>query len=163
MISFATKIFKEHPVDAHVNGVASSTLSTESTWAKDFNQVMSTLELTSHGVTSLLAILSGAITSGRPVPPYLRVPEAYHLGEALEGVETDVLNTKHVCEPGYSAFAVMQLSTTMLAEDLAGLLEDTKSLVGEAEFNLDIVQEDYERSVGTNLTSSAIRASKKEE
>jgi hypothetical protein len=163
MIAFVTKTFKELPEDTHANSVTATTLSNGGTWAKDFKEVMSTLELTSHGVTSLLAILSSAITSGRPVPPYLRVPDPYHLGEALEGVDTDVLNTKHVCEPGYAAFAVMQLSTTMLAEDLAKLLADTKLLVGEAEFNLDIVQEDYERNVGTNVVPTAIRASKKEE
>jgi len=163
MIAFVTKTFKELPEDTHASNIAATTLSNESTWAKDFKEVISTLEFTSHGVTSLLAILSGAITSGRPVPPYLRVPDPYHLGEALDGVDTDILNTKHICEPGYSAFAVMQLSTTMLAEDLAALLEDTKLLVGEAEFNLDIVQEDYEKHVGTHSVPAAIVSSKKEE
>lgn len=162
MLAFVSKTFKELPEGTHLN-IPSADLSTGKTWAKDFKEVMSSLQTTSHGVTSLLAILSGAITSGRPVPPYLRVPDPYHLGEILEGVDTDILSTKHVCEPGYSAFAVMQLSTTMLVEDLAGILADTKRLVGEAEFDLDVIGVDYERNVGFNSASSGIRLIKKEE
>lgn len=66
----------------------------------------------------------------------------------LSSLDSDILSTKNICEPGYSAFAVMQVSTTMLSEDLADLLAETKRLVGEAEFHLDVVQQDYERNVG---------------
>ncbi|KIV89174.1 hypothetical protein, variant [Exophiala mesophila] len=161
MIAFVTKTFRELPEDVHIptsggddfpsnttDDTANGTGTTNTTWAKDFREVISTLQLASHGVTSLLAILSGSITHGRPVPPYLREPDPYDLGGLMEGLDTEILNTVHVCEPGYSAFAVMQLSTTMLHEHLAVLLADTKLLVGEADFDLDVVKEDYEKSVG---------------
>lgn len=163
MIAFVTKTFQELPEGVHVPPSGGDDFSTGNTWAKDFRQVISTLQLASHGVTSLLAILSGAITHGRPVPPYLREPDPYDLGNLLEGLDTEILSTVHVCEPGYSAFAVMQLSTTMLHEDLAALLADTKLLVGEADFDLDVVQEDYEKSVGLTSPSAANRSSIKEE
>jgi hypothetical protein len=53
----------------------------------------------------------------------------------ISNLDGNILSTKYVCEPGYAAFAVMQLSTTKLADELAGLLVYTKILVGEA--NLD--------------------------
>lgn len=121
---------------------------TDSEWMTDFKQLIASLQLTSHNVTSLLAIISAAISSGKPLPPYLKAPEPYRLGELLEGLDTDILSTKHVTEPGYAAFAVMQVSTTMLADDLAGLLHETKKLVGEADFSMDIVKvEDYEGDI----------------
>ncbi|KAJ9607321.1 hypothetical protein H2200_008394 [Cladophialophora chaetospira] len=149
MIAWTTKTFKELPTTSH--GITSpdsltEIASTDGSWLKDFKQLISSLELTSHSVTSLLAILSGAIGSGKPLPPYLKAPPSFRIGEMLSSLDSDILSTKHVCQPGYSAFAVMQVSTTMLSEDLADLLRDTKMLVGEAEFNLDI--EDYERNVG---------------
>lgn len=151
MIARATKTFEELPVSAHQTTLpnALTDTSTDGTWLKDFTQLISSLELTSHNVTSLLAILSGAISSGKPLPPYLKAPQRFHIGEMLSSLDPDILSTKHVCEHGYSAFAIMQLSTTMLSEDLADLLADTKKLVGEAEFNLDLVQGDYEWNVGT--------------
>jgi hypothetical protein len=152
MIAWTTKTFKELPTSGHglasPNSLTDASSSDDGTWLKDFKQLIASLELTSHSVTSLLAILSGAIGSGKPLPPYLKAPERFHIGEMLCSLDSDILSTKHVCEPGYSAFAVMQVSTTMLSKDLADLLADTKRLVGEAEFNLDVVAEDYERNVG---------------
>ena len=46
---------------------------------------------------------------------------------------------EYVYEPGYSLFAAMQLALTMLAEDLDRLLQ-TKNIVGEVGFTLDIVR-----------------------
>ena len=53
-----------------------------------------------------------------------------------------------MCEPGYAAFAVMQIAATMLADDLEGLLRETKKLVGEMDFSVNVVrEEDYEADV----------------
>lgn len=141
MIAYVTESFQSLPAGTHMQ-------LTDREWMTDFKQLIASLQLTSHNVTSLLAIISAAISSGKPLPPYLKAPEPYRLGELLEGLDTDILSTKHVTEPGYAAFAVMQVSTTMLADDLAGLLHETKKLVGEADFSMDIVKvEDYEGDI----------------
>lgn len=153
MIAWTTKTFKELPASAHQTALPNAfmDISADGTWLKDFAQLISCLELTSHSVTSLLAILSSAISSGKSLPPHLKVAQRFHIGEMLSSLDSDILSTKHVCEPGYSAFAVIQVSTTMLSEVLADLLADTKRLVGEADFDFDVVQEDYERNVGVVL------------
>ncbi|OAL36805.1 hypothetical protein AYO20_03860 [Fonsecaea nubica] len=150
MIAWTTKTFKEVPESVGHLGASNPAADTDErgTWLKDFTQLISSLQLTSHSVTTLLAIISGSIGSGKPLPPYLQPPERFHIGEMLTSLDSSILDTKHVCEPGYSAFAVMQVCTTMLNEDLADLLAETKKLVGEAECNLDVVQEDYERDIG---------------
>jgi hypothetical protein len=52
-------------------------------------------------------------------------------------MDADILSPRHVLEPGYAAFAVMQVATSMLADDLEGLLEETKNLVGEVKFGIE--------------------------
>jgi hypothetical protein len=156
MIAWTTKTFRRdytsnstRTVSADINAKTLTNISDDGTWLRDFRSLISSLELTSHSVTSLLAIISGSITSGRPLPPYLKAPEHYHIGEMLSSMDAEILSMKNVTEPGYSAFAVMQVCTTMLSEDLADLLRETKKLVGEAEFQLDVVEGDYERAVGS--------------
>ncbi|KIX06506.1 uncharacterized protein Z518_04482 [Rhinocladiella mackenziei CBS 650.93] len=161
MVAHVTKTFEELPENTHRHPpVAEESMSetVKGTWLKEFKDLIASLELTSHDVTSLLAIISGAIVTGKPLPPYLKAPEHYHIGETLTRLDADILSVKHVCEPGYSAFAVMQVSTTMLAQDLADLLVETKKLVGEADFSLDVVEGDYEKRVGVNTVSATFRA-----
>lgn len=56
----------------------------------------------------------------------------------LIGLDPNILNTKHVFEPGYAAFAVMQVAITMLSDDLTELLEEAKNLVGVVDYGVDI-------------------------
>ena len=45
-------------------------------------------------------------------------------------------------------FAAMQVATTMVVEDLNGLLSETKRLVGEVNFSADVVRwEDLEGAI----------------
>jgi hypothetical protein len=151
MIAWTTKTFRrDYTTASDPNSKTLTNISDDGTWLHDFRSLISSLELTSHSVTSLLAIISGSITSGKPLPPYLKAPERYHIGEMLSSMDAEILSMKNVTEPGYSAFAVMQVCTTMLSEDLADLLRETKGLVGEAEFQLDVVEGDYEGNVGLN-------------
>lgn len=52
-------------------------------------------------------------------------------------MSTDILSTRHLLEPGYADFAVMQVSYTLLRDDLEGLLDETRKLVGEAKFDIN--------------------------
>ena len=124
MIAFVTTSVKDLREDT-----------SDTCWLDDIKKLIATLELTSHHTTTLLAIISSAISTSKPLPPYLKAPDPYDISDMISNLDGDILSTKYVCEPGYAAFAVMQLSTTKLADELAGLLVYTKMLVGEA--NLD--------------------------
>jgi hypothetical protein len=151
MIAYVTESFQNLPTDAR-------TQTSSDWWLKDFKQLIASLELTSQEVTSLLSVVSSAIATGQSLPPYLKAPEPYHLGQLLDDLDTDILSTRHVCEPGYAAFAVMQVATAMLADDLDGLLRETKNLVGEVDFSIHVVRmEDLEGDV------DPVTASKKRE
>jgi hypothetical protein len=129
MISYVTETFREFPDKDHQTGSES--------WLNDFKQLIASLQLTSQSVTSLLSIVAAAISSGKPLPPYLKAPKPIQLGKLLESLDADILSPRHVLEPGYAAFAVMQVATAMIADDLEGLLEETKILVGEVKFGID--------------------------
>jgi len=55
MIAFVTKTFKELPEDTHASNIAATTLSNESTWAKDFKSYPL---LNSHLTVSPLSLRS---------------------------------------------------------------------------------------------------------
>jgi hypothetical protein len=100
-------------------------------WLTTFQKLLTSVRPTFHEVTSHLSMISAAISTGKPLPPFLDLEKVYHLGRLLEEQDVQILSTRNVCEPGYSVFAVMEVATRMLAHDLEGLLRETKILVGE--------------------------------
>lgn len=91
-------------------------------WFRDFKRIISSADITSHEITSLLSLLSSSITNGQPLPPYLVAPQSYKLATRMEAVDRDILSIRHIAEPGYAAFAVMQISTRCIHMDIEKLL-----------------------------------------
>ncbi len=127
MISYVTESFQELPSNTNKDPSSAS-------WLKDFKELVASLQLSSQNVTTILSIISSAISGEKPLPPYIKAPDLVHLTTLLKKENDDILSIRHVCEPGYAAFAVMQVATTMLWDDLEGLLKETKKLVGEVAF-----------------------------
>ena len=57
----------------------------------------------------------------------------------LEKLDKGILDSRHVEEPGYSAYAVMQVASSLVTDDMKRLVEDVKSLVGEVDFSFKVV------------------------
>ncbi|KAF1957761.1 hypothetical protein CC80DRAFT_442674 [Byssothecium circinans] len=108
-------------------------------WFRDFRRVVTSSNITSHEITSLLSLLSSSITNGQPLPPYLAKPHSFELTKRLEAVDRDILSFKHVAEPCYAAFAVLQISTRCINMDIEKLLRAVKKLVGELDFSFHVV------------------------
>jgi hypothetical protein len=53
----------------------------------------------------------------------------------LEELDSDILSVKHVEEPWYSAYAVMQVASRLILDDLKRLVVHVKDLVGETNFD----------------------------
>ncbi len=114
-----------------------------SEWLRNFKKIIGEAKLTSHSVTTLLCLLSAAVSAGNPLPPYLQMPEPFQLTERLDQIDTDILSVRHIAEPGYASFAVIQLATKCLVEDIEKLLEGVKELVGELDFSYHIVSTNH--------------------
>lgn len=101
------------------------------------------VDLTTTEITSMLSLLSSSVINGQKLPPYLKVPAPYQLEERLEAIDKDILSVNHVLDPGcvtytfryspflplrliplfrYSAFAVMQISSLLIHDDLSKLI-----------------------------------------
>ena len=79
------------------------------------------------------------MAGGQPLPPYLKAPEPYALNSQLEKLDRDILSVRHMAEPGFAAFACMQIGTRCIGDDVAALLRDVKELVGELDFSFHAV------------------------
>lgn len=80
------------------------------------------------------------MTNGTALPPYLTPPTAYALSAKLEAVDRDILSVRHIAEPGYAAFAVVQISTRCIQMDVQRLLERVRKLVGTMDFSFHVVE-----------------------
>lgn len=118
-------------------------------WHLDFLKLLSGVETTSEQVSSRLAILSNSVSNGTPLPPYLQPVQAYNLDDKLQMINKDILSINHIAQPGYAAFAVMQIASRSLIYDLNKLTEDVKSLVGELDFSFH-----FEKNAGSTNTSA---------
>ncbi|KAJ6025254.1 uncharacterized protein N7446_013835 [Penicillium canescens] len=131
MISHVAESFQNFPTSTGVQKTSDS-------WLKDFKNLVISLELSSREVSATLSLIATAISTGRPLPSFLRAPEPVSLDQLLKKTDCDILSALHVCEPGYAAFAVIQVASALLADDLKGLLRETKKLVGEENFGIDV-------------------------
>ncbi|KAI9890084.1 MAG: hypothetical protein M1814_004483 [Vezdaea aestivalis] len=126
LIGYATKSF-------------STADASEESWIRDFARVLEGVSLTSTEVTSVLCLLSGSVTNGQPLPPYLKPPAPYKLSERMTENDPDILGVDHILEPGYAAFTVMQVASVMAHDDLVSLIGRVKGLVGVVDFSFHVI------------------------
>ncbi|KAF2762797.1 hypothetical protein EJ05DRAFT_534275 [Pseudovirgaria hyperparasitica] len=132
LISFASRTYS-------APSPSSSSPDNSTEWVSDFRRLTASIRPTSHAITSTLSLLSASVTNGLPLPPYMTVPHPYALAKQLEELDRDILSVRHVAEPGYAAFAVIQISARCLVEDLERLLRGVRELVGELDFSFHVV------------------------
>lgn len=112
LISYASKNLCENPTEA----------STQKSWLRDLSRLVTSVNVTSHEITSTLALLSASVSTGSPLPPYLQPPQAFKLSEKLEALDADILSVNHISEPGYASFAVMQTASSLISDDMRKLI-----------------------------------------
>lgn len=108
-------------------------------WLDDLSKLMKTVNPTSHSITSVLSLLSASVTQGSALPPYMQIPEPFLLSRRLEALDKGILDIRHVEEPGYSAYAVMQVTSSLIHDELIQLVQYVKELVGEVDFAFEVV------------------------
>ncbi|KAF2863186.1 hypothetical protein K470DRAFT_211067 [Piedraia hortae CBS 480.64] len=128
-----------------------------SRWRDDFQRIMSEADIATHQITTLLTLFSGSITTGTPLPPYLQVPEPYELSKHLDEIDKDILSVRHIAEPGYSAFALIQLGSRCMVEDVRLILKAMKELVGEMDFSFHIVSSHSNDSSDSAIAKTTIK------
>ncbi|OBT82678.1 hypothetical protein VE02_09333 [Pseudogymnoascus sp. 03VT05] len=129
---------------------------TQRAWLNDLSVLIEDVGPTSHQITSTLSLLSASIIQGSTLPPYIQLPPPYYLNRRLEALDTGILGMRHIEEPGYSAYACLQVASSLITDDLARLIEHVKDLVGETDFSFTVSVSD----TSVNSTASAETSSK---
>ncbi|KAE8422475.1 hypothetical protein BDV36DRAFT_291303 [Aspergillus pseudocaelatus] len=112
-------------------------------WAEEIRQLLTSLDVRSHEVTSFLTTLSGAIKTGNPLPLYLKTPKLRLPTELLAAAaapDANLLSEEHFSQPAFSVIASMEITMMALEDDLSQLLSGTKEIVGELNLLTDIVR-----------------------
>ena len=139
LIAYSTNAFVSEP-DAE-----------ESRWLQDFRDFTKDLKLTSHDMTSTLCLVSASITNSQPLPPYLRIPEPFRLSDKLSSVDPEIMSVKHIDEPCYAAFAVLEVASSLVTEEMGHVVKKVQELVGEVDFSFHIISTSDSASLGSTL------------
>ena len=145
LMSFSTQDWVEDGDALYPN----TDTSTRTKWINDLATLTDKISPTSHQITSTLSLLSASVRTGSALPPYIQLPEPYNLSRRLEALDKEILSVNNMDEPGYSAYAVMQVASSMVSDDLARLVDHVAELVGETnfEFALTMAAESLESEV----------------
>ena len=110
-------------------------------WLQTFKSLVASLDPTSHAITTRLCVLSASLSAGTPLPPYMPDFEAFQLAKRVQALDQDILSVRHLAEPGYAAFAVLQIASRTMVQELNHLTGLTRTLVGEMDFRVAVVEE----------------------
>lgn len=91
-------------------------------WSNDFRRLVTDAHGTSNQITSVLSLLSSCLSNGQALPPYLELPQPYAFTQRIEEIDRSILSVRHIDEPEYSAFAVLQICGGCVTADLEGLV-----------------------------------------
>lgn len=111
----------------------------ESQWLRDFRRLTAQSRITSHELTSTLCLLSASMSNVQPLPPYIRVPASIDIADQLSAIDPGILSIKHIDEPCYAAFAVIEIAGILIMQEMACVLAKVKELVGEVDFSIHMV------------------------
>ncbi|RMD45036.1 hypothetical protein DV735_g205, partial [Chaetothyriales sp. CBS 134920] len=110
-----------------------------SEWLRGFAKVTSSLRPVDHELTSRLCLLASSLTNKQPLPPYLRMPQSVNLAKQMAQVDPGILSVHHIREPCYAAFAVLEVASTLLQEEVEKVSEQVRQLVGEVDFSFHVI------------------------
>ena len=110
----------------------------EKAWSDELAIAFRATTFTASSMTSLLSLLSASLKEERPLPPGLVPPQTFRLTNQLQRASAELMSLQHAHEPGYSAFAVMEISIAMITESLRRILQHVKQLVGVMDFGITL-------------------------
>ena len=126
----------------------------ESEWLRDFRHFAGDLNMTSHEMTSCLCLVSASVSNSQPLPPYLKLPRPVDLGRRVNAVDPEILSVSHISQPCYAAFAVLEIASTLIAEEMEHVVRLVKELVGEVDFSFHIIS--TSSSDSSSVTSATV-------
>jgi hypothetical protein len=106
-----------------------------SRWLSEFSESRSESTHKTQETTTLLFLLSASLTNKKPLPPYLKPPSRFHLFDQIIGTDPSILGLNNINEPGFRAFAVIEMAHMCLVDSTGTILKHVRELVGEINFS----------------------------
>jgi hypothetical protein len=94
----------------------------EGAWIRDLATLVKSTDFNAHKVTSLLCHLSAAVSNGQALPPYLAPPDPFPMARQLRKLSDRLMDIRNVEDPGFSAFAAMEVFSSMVNSSLGELV-----------------------------------------
>lgn len=98
--------------------------------------------MSAERITYVLYQLSSAVSTGRQLLGTIESVRPYELWQTLKLSDPQILYRKHIQELGYSTYAVVEFSLSMIAQKVNDLIRNIDDLVGVTTF--DVVDEAYD-------------------
>ncbi|KAH8668497.1 hypothetical protein BX600DRAFT_379553 [Xylariales sp. PMI_506] len=172
IIQRATRITSYLTLMAHTVTLSSRDTDTasDSAWIDALSDVLADVSVARDNIICTLALLSNSLQTGHPLPPKIQLPRPFELTRLLRsqarttgsgGVTSDrgrgrsqplndLLHPRNMNETGYAEFAVLQVCSLLVCDDLEGLIKSVSQLVGIVDFSYRI-----EGSVGSLPVATA--------
>ncbi|RDW58136.1 hypothetical protein BP6252_13547 [Coleophoma cylindrospora] len=139
LLSFATEAWEsEGPLKEYFYQASRSRA-----WLSDLAELIGPMNPTEERITSILGQLSAAVAGGRALSMRIETSKPYQLSEKLRRLDPEILDVKHMQELGYSAYAVMEIISSMITHNLNVLVVSIESLVGIVAFDFGVIDENW--------------------
>ncbi|KAK9770272.1 hypothetical protein SCAR479_13013 [Seiridium cardinale] len=131
-------------------------------WIQALSELLADVSSTKDTLICSLALLSNSLQNGHPLPPHIPMPRPYELTRQLEKIQahgtpgsrsTSLLDARNMSENGFAEFAVLQVCSNLVCDDIKGLVKSVGKLVGSVDFSFRI-----EGSVGSLGSGSSTAA-----
>ena len=136
LTSYTTRDVDLSLTNSNLGNFESRNTGLEEKWIHQLARATRSSEFDSHMTTALLCHLSAAISNSSALPPYLTPPEHFPLTRKLRDINAHAMRIENIQDPSFSAFACMEVATSLVSSRLKCLVEDVKGLVGEINFDL---------------------------
>jgi hypothetical protein len=110
-----------------------------SEWLTQFAQSRAESSRKSHELITLLSLLSASLKNKQPLPPYLKPPGYFNLFDQAVGSDPNILGLENINEPGFRAFAVIEVSHVCMVDSVSNIFKHVRDLVGEVDFSYQVV------------------------
>jgi hypothetical protein len=111
-----------------------------SEWLSQYSQSRSESNRKSHELITILSLLSASLKNKQPLPPFLKPPGHFNLFEQNMGSDPNILGLDNINEPGFRAFAVIEVAHVCLVDLVSNIVKHVRNLVGEVDFSYQVVE-----------------------
>jgi hypothetical protein len=128
VITYASEAFTA----ARLNGSSTQ-------WLSQFAESRLETNRKSHKLVSLLSLLSASLKNKQPLPPYLKTPSYFNMFDQAVGSDPNILGLENINEPGFRAFAVIEVAHVCMVDSVNAIVKHVRDLVGEVDFSYEAV------------------------